>query len=306
MKKLFLTTIFVCVGIVGIYAQEEEDDMSLKVNLRTEKSHYLPEKGDISLSISADPLWNILKRGESTSSDPEFGNAKTGFETGFGKVGIVFRYFLEDDRSMRIKVNFDFGSKVYKQSVRDDYAFSQPGYNGQTVVDVMKKNGNAFDLAIGYAYHRGYERVFGYFGGEIGGYFDNSKSVYTWANPITKANHQPSIVPENNETSAFNVKYDNHGSRPIEEQSGNAFGLFVGGFIGVEYFVVPKVSIGGEVGMSIGGFNRWQGKTITERWEPMDDDVAEYSYRSFNGKDQSGGFYFKAIPAGKLMISFFF
>ena len=42
------------------------------------------------------------------------------------------------------------------------------------------------------------------------------------------------------------------GSRVTSDKSGKTFGIGVRGFIGAEYFIFPKISVGGEFGWGIG------------------------------------------------------
>ena len=56
------------------------------------------------------------------------------------------------------------------------------------------------------------------------------------------------------------------GERTLEENPGGTFSLSVRGFIGVEMFVFPKVSIAAEYGWGLGMSSTGDGTSKTEEW----------------------------------------
>jgi hypothetical protein len=293
MKKIFLTTILLCAGVVGTFAQEIEIIEIEKVVPVTKNGHeLLPKQGDFGLSIEATPFLQYLGNMFSQSGNP--------YVPTFGNWGISGQYFLEDDRSIRGTLSFDFGSDITKATVQDDYAASQPGYqglgeSGQTVIDVEKYNTNFIELRADYLFHRGYHRLQAYYGGGIGVDFSSDKIKYDYANPITESNPIPSIGVG---------YYDGHNARPTEMKTGNTFGLSVNGVVGVEYFFAPKMSIGGEFNLGLRFSNRWQGEQTTERWDYTAGAVKEYSERFLDGN--TGEIRFNTVTDGRLYINFYF
>ncbi len=282
MKKIFLTTIILCAGVVGAFAQEATES-----NVPLTKNGYkiLPEKGDFAIGIDAAPFFEY------------FGNMFNGTQANgsptFGDFTLSGQYFLEDNRSVRATLRLNFGSDIMKETVQDDFAASQPGYNGQNVVDVWKFKDNEIDLALGYVFHRGYRRLQGYYGGEVNFSFASNKQVYTWANPMTASNQAP--------TSGFGV---NPADRPTSIKDGNVFAFGIGAFAGVEYFFAPKMSVGGEFNLSLNMFNRWQGETTTETFDTSEGVVKENTTRNLDG--YTGRVYLETLPSAKLMLNFYF
>jgi hypothetical protein len=287
MKKIFLITSLFCAGIIGAFAQEEKERLSISEVSQAHK--YLPVKGDFGISIDAAPFFEFIGNmfnGTDRQGAPSFGN----------DFGIKAIYFLEDNRSVRAALHLSIGNDIFKGTVQDDHAFIQPGFNGQTVIDVEKRSFTDVALFVGYSYHRGYGRLQAFYGPEVGIGCVRKKTSYTYANSITEANQDPSTFDFGE-----NLLYD---GRLLEQKYGNELGFYLGGFIGVEYFIAPKLSIGGEVRLGLDMFNRWQGTTTTEKWDSAQGEVVENSARSLNG--WTGGINLGTMTKGAIFVNFYF
>jgi hypothetical protein len=128
---------------------------------------------------------------------------------------ITGKMFVTDNMAYRGMVRLGFGST------------STTVMNG-TVEDVTKNSYNAIALGGGLEYRRGSTRLQGYYGfmGMIA--LGGSKSTYT---PGASGNPVAGTI--------------------LESKAGSTFGLGIRGFVGVEYFVLPKISIGGEFGWGL-------------------------------------------------------
>ena len=284
MKKIFLITLLFCAGIVGAFAQEES----------AANAELLPVQGDFGISVDAAPFFKYIGNMFNGSQDnpaPYFGN-KNNYELTIRGV-----YFLQDDASIRAALSLNIGNEIFKGTVADDYALTQPGYNGQTVIDVKESDFANVDLKVGYGFHRGYGRLQASYGPQIGINFSGTRASYTYANSIQEANQTPS-------TYNFVGNIVGFGERKLEEKSGNTFGASVGAFAGVEYFIAPKLSIGGEIGLGVNVFNTWQGETTTEKWDTSQGNAVENSTRSLYGK--TGGVALRTITNGGIFLSFYF
>jgi hypothetical protein len=108
---------------------------------------------------------------------------------------------------------------------------------------------------------KGKTRLQGYYGGEIGIYFANTKDAFTYGNALN-ASTTPSLVVDVDATDdAFSgagnimtgVPATGAGTgRVTERKNGSTFGFGLRGFIGCEFFILPKVSLGGEFGWGLG------------------------------------------------------
>jgi len=286
MKKIFLITILFCAGVVNAFAQEGNEAASKST------SDYLPVEGDFGISIDASPfLYYIGNMFNDTQNNPApyFGN---------GNYDLTIRgiYFLEDTRSIRAALSLNIGNEIFKGTVPNDYALIQPGYNGQTVIDVEKYAFTNVDLKVGYGFHRGYGRLQASYGPQIGINYASGSTSYTYANSIQETNQIPSTY-----NFGGNIV---GGGRKLEENYGKMFGFSVGAFAGVEYFFAPRMSVSGEIGLGLNMENRWQGETTIEKWDTSQGKVVENSTRSLNG--YTGGINLSTLTNGGLFLNFYF
>jgi len=72
-------------------------------------------------------------------------------------------------------------------------------------------------------------------------------------------------------------------SRPIEVTFDNEVGFGLRGFLGMEYFFLPKISIGGEVGLGFMDVIKGKTKTVSEHWDYIENDVVK------DNKENNGG-----------------
>ena len=289
MKKIFLITLLFCAGVISAFAQEEENNEASVAK----SSEILPVQGDFGISIDAAPLFKFLGNmfnGTQNNPAPWFGN---GDKTDLTIRGI---YFLQDNRDIRATLSLDLGNEIYKGTVRDDYAFAQPGYNGQSVIDVKKNSFYNVDLTVGYGFHRGYGRLQASYGPKVGINYGCGKTSYTYANSMENANQNPSTY-----NFGGNVIT---GERKLEEKNGMTVGFSAGGFAGVEFFIAPRLSLGGEIGLGFNLFNRWQGETTAEKWDSAQGKAVENSTRSLNGN--TGGINLKTLTNGGIFVNFYF
>ncbi|HPF91683.1 MAG TPA: hypothetical protein PLL57_13570, partial [Flavobacteriales bacterium] len=57
-------------------------------------------------------------------------------------------------------------------------------------------------------------------------------------------------------------------SRPTESKNGSVFSLGLRGFVGVEWFCAPKISLSGEYTWGVGLSSRGTGESTSEAWDP--------------------------------------
>ena len=144
------------------------------------------------------------------------GGTNTGFGMGYtnGATAITGKKFMTDKMAYRGMVRVGFGS---------DKVTTPNGTNE----DVVTNSYNNITLGGGIENRRGNTRLQGYYGAMAMISLGGSKTSYEYgagaaAGDIT------------------------------EEKAGSTFGLGVRAFVGAEYFVLPKISIGGEFGWGLG------------------------------------------------------
>jgi hypothetical protein len=106
-------------------------------------------------------------------------------------------------------------------------------------------------------------------------------------------------------------------SRVTQVKGGTSFQFGVRGFIGVEYFVLPKISLGGEFGWGI-GMQTWSGgQTTTETSYGVANPTAAVAYAQYNSVTKAPGKSSEFIfgtdnknsifgPVGSIRLNFYF
>lgn len=228
MKKSFLTVALI-LGSATTFSQEKQ---------------YLPEAGDWAIGIDAAPLLNYFGNfigGNGINTAPTWG-FPTWNQTISGK------YFVTKDMAYRASIRLGFGSEKGSEMIGKDGA-AAPTYPNlpTTVEDSYKAGGSSIGLAGGLEMRKGSGRLIGFYGAELGLNFASNKSSYTYGNAMT-------ITGATSTDFGSNIETDTYGNaaRVTESKSGMSTTIGLRGFIGAEYFILPKMSIGGEFGWGLG------------------------------------------------------
>ena len=144
------------------------------------------------------------------------GGTNTGFGMGFtnGATAITGKKFMTDKMAYRGMVRLGVGST----------SVTTP--NGANE-DVVKTSYNNVTLGGGVEYRRGSTRLQGYYGAMAMVGLGGGKTSYEYGAGVVDG-------------------------QTTETKAGSTFGLGVRAFVGAEYFVLPKISIGGEFGWGLG------------------------------------------------------
>lgn len=288
MKKIASLLIIICLGF-SVVAQNAEPADS-KVPLTKKGYKILPEKGDFALGIDAVPFFEYI----GNMFNKEYNN--TPFADGFNG-SIAGKYFIFDDMALRLRVNADFSGKEYKGVVANDTEiYNNPMNTDATVIDYRTVNVQEFGLAAGWEYRRGYRRIQGVFGGELGGGIKNKNITYEYGNPISELNQHPSTTDFDDNITAT--------GRVLEKKAGLEWNVFIAGFVGVEYFIAPKLSLGAEFALGFIAKNRSQGKLTTEQWDG--NQVFEQTIRDYDKDNPSKVFAGGTLTRGSIFLMFHF
>ena len=208
-------------------------------------AYILPVQGDFALGFDALPVMSFF------TSPVEF-----------EQYTIIGKYFLENDRALRVSLGIGVNSETNKDLVSPNPAPtpSDPTKD-QRVIDVSRESETFLGLSVGYELRRGQGRVQGFYGGEFGLAVYSRSEKNEWGNNLSATN-----------TNSFNP-------RLLERSYGTAFSVGLGGFVGAEYFIAPKLSIGAE--MSLGFYfttwgegeenlESWNGTAISKRTQRVD------------------------------------
>jgi hypothetical protein len=283
MKRI-TTSLFLCLcTAAAVTAQELQEPQPAE-------QRYLPKAGDFALGADATPFLSYLGGffSQSGATAPKF--------SGLQGQGIYGKYFLEDNRAIRAKLQLDVYSESYKKSVQDDEAAATTP--GATAIDRRKNGVTSASLAVGYELRRGRGRVQGFYGGELSLGLGRSSASYEYGNPMTAANPIPSSYD-------FGSNIPQTGSsRTLQEKGGLSFSAGLGGFVGVEYFIANQVSLGGELTLGLNFSTLGQDEITTQRVE--NGEVREFAKRARSAGDVSNSFGVKTVASGSIFLLFHF
>ncbi len=259
MKKTVLV-IALAVGVSGAFAQD----------LTTKKGEpILPEAGDWAISVNVDPIFEFV------------GNAFSGYTgknsapgAGFlnGNNTIVGKKFIDEKNAYRALVRLGFTNQTSKNMVIDNsntavVTFPTPP---PMVEDRYSSKKTNIAIGVGKEMRRGKTRLQGFYGADAMIWVSMSGSKYKYGNTMSGTNTPGTTTTPT--TTDFNTPLAGGGfasgpvaTRTTQTKSGMTFGLGVRGFIGAEYFIFSKISIGAEFGWGIGYQMSGKGKTSIEQ-----------------------------------------
>ncbi|MFA7275059.1 MAG: hypothetical protein WC044_14410 [Crocinitomicaceae bacterium] len=217
-----------------------------------------PEAGDWALGADATPILGYIGNMFNGTSNNTVGNAFTGTNNAiFGK------YFKDENTAYRASFRLTtISNKV--ANLTDTSSTTTPSY----ITDETKTTGLGFYLSGGIEKRRGHGRLQGYYGAEIGLGFGGTPTVTnTWGNALSATNT---------------------GDRLLKNKTGATFTVGLRGFVGVEYFVLPKLSLGGEFGWGLKLSTTGEGSEDRETWNVVDSKIETYTKTT--GKASSFGF----------------
>jgi hypothetical protein len=270
MKKTSIILAFLFVAI-GAWAQDT-------TVLRSKKGiPILPKAGDWAIGVDASPylyyVGNLFNGTSDNNLDLSYQNT------------IYGRYYIADDAAIRANVYLGNYKNSYRYYVNDDAAVNSNPLDTTRakLEDKVTYTTKAFGLNVGYLKFRGYGRLRGFYGAFAEYGFISYKHNYNYANQITSANTTPSTS-----VGASNSFY----GRILEYNQGNSHNLAVGLVAGIEYYILPKISLGGEVTLKYG--HSWRNRQYT-KWERWNGSGVE----TYNLKDRGVYNYVSDVNAGE-------
>jgi hypothetical protein len=266
MKKS-IALVAMAFGVTSAFAQD----------LTSKKGEpFLPEAGDYAIAIDATPFFSYAK---------SFIGAGTGasaptFDFATNNMSIWGKYFKDANTAYRVGVRLGFGNTKNTNKVDMLYTNASapttvtfPTEHAQ-VDNTWKQGKTNIGITVGIEKRKGKTRLQGFYGAEAGISFSSTKDKYTYGNALTAATGTVTGIYTNG-ADAFTGQ-GNVGSpsidgmtggtqaRMTEMKSGANIGFGVRGFVGAEYFMFPKISIGGEFGWGLGLNIKGKSKTTWE------------------------------------------
>lgn len=217
-----------CMAITnGVFAQTE------RTNIETPKAHksYLPEKGNFAVGADATPLFDYVGN---------LMNGTIGNTLNLSAPVIYAKYYLTDNTAFRTVLGVNMSSDNQLFYVADDAARMEDPLSNAQVTDNKIDKSNNFYLSVGMQKFIGQNRLRGFYGAQLFTQSGKDKTEYAYGNPMTSLNPTPSS----------NFGYI-AGERKLSEVTANDFMIGTGGIAGFEYFVAPRLCIGGEVSLNL-------------------------------------------------------
>jgi len=207
MKKLLLTASLVFAVVISNAQLTSKNGTPI-----------LPETDDWSIGFDAHPILDYVGNMFNNSS----GNGvNMGYPSNNGMT-IVGKMVKDESTAYRAKVAINFGSETITHSTVG------LGFDSTFSASETKTSSMNITLGAGIQKWRGKGRLKGYYGAEaMVGFGSMPTMKYTYLKSLTTS-------------SAPGVK------QTSEEKGGSLFGFGVNGFIGVEYFFAPKISMSAE------------------------------------------------------------
>lgn len=168
------------------------------------------------------------------------------------------KYMVSDNNAMRMSFA-NFGSDVTNRSEVFDDRSNNPD---SMVLDKSRLNSSTTYISAGWEYRRGKTRLRGIYGVDAVLSWQNSHSNYTYGNNLGVTNLTPT-------QDAGMPVWNNTFGRTTQIRNGATFGIGARGFVGVEYFIAPKICIGTEFGWTLMHQVAGKSKTDYERYDPF-------------------------------------
>ncbi len=264
MKKLALTVLVAFAVLTVTNAQELKSKDGVPIT---------PEAGDYAIGIDATPIFNFFGNFIKINSGAAFADPAT-WSFVDGTNAIYGKYFVDANTAYRATVRLGMTSNSSKNYVTQD---------GQadplvTVEDKMKVSDRNIIIGAGLEKHRGKGRMHGIYGAEFQIMMLGGKSKYTYGNAFSSTNVAPT-------TTDFGTNIAG-ASRITVDKTGSTLGFGVRPFVGVEFYILPKISVGGEFGWGLGFASQGDGEVTSESW-----DGANSTVKTVTTKTGGGGYF---------------
>ena len=236
MKKKIL---FVAALFAGSLAFAQGNTTSMKNKRGLE---YLPQAGDWAIQFNAVPLINFGLNAVKFNTNTGATAQHLGYAGGFNNV-IVGKMYTTASEAYRVKVGINFSNaktetvQMYGANMDQEYVTTK----SDKVTNIV--------LGFGKEWRRGHNRLQGFFGAE---------ALMVIGSPTTTTSFEYNLD--------LNTAVNDAGEtapRTLGVTKSSAFGIGARGFIGVDYFILPKIALGAEFGWGL-GFTTSSGEVTTE------------------------------------------
>lgn len=242
--KQFKLLVLAALTMVAVTARSQETEVQ-----------YTPKTGDYAISISAIPMTQYIGQffnGALANNYAEFGGqAYIGGDVNtmpFRKIAPLMsvsgKYFLDKETAVRVNLGLIYQRTFTKSYSNDDAEHAINPFSQKKVIDTYLSKNNGLSLMAGLEKRAGKERLQGIYGAGLLVAATTAIDKYTYGNAITDINQAPSESNGGTVAAMNGFAYN----RLIKDYNlGATWHAGIVTFVGVEYFFMPKMSIGGEV-----------------------------------------------------------
>jgi hypothetical protein len=238
MKKLFVILFLMATGIFSVNAQDATTTTASGPIMSKRGFPILPQGGDWGVSFNAIPVLNFVGNAFSNAGSNTISAA-------FPSTNVItVRKFIDDNTAYRGMLRLDLGTTTAKFNSQNDAAVQADPTSNATVEDKEVSKNSNIQIGGGLEKRKGLGRVQGIYGAmaTIGlgrGATPSGTHTYTYGNAFSTTDPNPS-------SHNFDGNATSPGSRVTASHTAAGFNIGVLGFIGAEYFIAPKLSLGAE------------------------------------------------------------
>lgn len=328
MHQYFLTKMINMKKTVFLLLMSAACTAGFSQNLVSKKGEpFLPEKGDWSIGIDASPFLEYA--GNMFSSA---GNSAPTFNNYGLNQTIVGKYFATPKLAYRGIVRIGLRNQNFTRQVAQPLATPPAGSTAAPFVDdKAKRSSNFIGLGAGIEQRKGKTRLQGFYGADVFVWTTKERAKYTYGNSLTQGVAVPNIGIGNSASFAGDVvingssfnnfrgdgTINNVIGRVLDVETGRTIGVGLRGFIGAEYFLFPKISIGGEFGLGVGYQNTGKGEVTVESEQAVSGTETRLSTTTNFGVKSNGfifdtdrnaanGFSYNFTPSGQIRLNLHF
>lgn len=237
MRKLTLA-ILCCAFTAGtVMAQDEEPTNKNGKPL-------LPDAGDFGVGVNLVPMFNWMGNMFNGNNNNTYAGQNK-FVNFFNNTSIFGKYMLTENSAIRATFGFNFNNFQNSNYVIDDNA----NHPDSLVMDHVTVKNHNFTFAVGYEMRRG-GRLQGIFGGDLLLMTGRANDLdYTYGNAFGSTNIAPTTTTWNGVGNY--VTEGPQAERMVYQEGAKTFGIGLRPYVGMEYYVAPKLSLGLEFGWNI-------------------------------------------------------
>ncbi|MFT7613788.1 MAG: hypothetical protein ACI9J3_002768 [Parvicellaceae bacterium] len=216
------------------------------------------------------------------------------------------KMFVDATTAYRVGIRLGFGSDKTTSSIGSSTVTTAPVWPAlpTMVEDVQSQGATNVVVTGGMEMRRGKGRLQGFYGAELFISMANTRDKYTYGNTLDAPGLALGFTTDFGSNTGVDPFYGN-GARMTESKT-SSFGLGLRGFIGAEYFIFAKMSIGAELGWGLGVSSG----SSSETWEGTDGvalgTIVDETANKSNGFGLDTDIANNAAGVGSLNITFHF